>query len=81
MNRVNSSLKLANQTNQLMVVLKKENLVEFFKYYTPPKNNGYCFDENKNIKNIRDQCKTHDHCMSSFSICCNRVKNMLNRSF
>ena len=81
MNRVNSSLKLAKQTNELMIVLKKENLLEFFRLYTPPPQNGYTFDQNIHIKKIRDQCKTHDHCMSSFSICCNRVKNMLNSPF
>jgi len=79
MNRVSASLKIAKQTNDLIIVLKNENLVEFFKFYTPPSRNGYVFDQNKNIKKIRDQCKTHDHCMSSFSVCCNRVKNMLNR--
>lgn len=79
MNRVSAGLKMDKQTNLLMVVLKKENLVEFFRFYTPPSRNGYVFDENKNIKKIRDLCKDHDHCMSSFSVCCNRVKNMLNR--
>ena len=79
MNRVSSSLKLAKQTNKLMVVLKNENLVEFFKSYTPPPGNGYIFDENIHIKKIKELCKDHDHCMSSFSVCCNRVKNMLNR--
>ena len=49
MNRVSSCLKMAKQTNQLMVVLK-ENLVDFFKSYTPPSRNGYVFDQNKNIK-------------------------------
>ena len=79
MNRVSANLKLAKQTNQLMVVLKKENLVEFFRSYTPPYQNGYTFDQNKNIKKIRELCKDHRHGMSSFSVCCNRVKNMLNR--
>lgn len=79
MNRVSVCLKLAKQTNQLMVVLKNENLVEFFKYYTPPSRNGYIFDENIHIKKIKELCKDHDHCISSFSVCCNRVKNMLNR--
>ena len=79
MNRVNDCLKMAKQTNQLMVVLKNENLVEFFKSYIPPSRNGYVFDQNKNIKKIRDLCKDHEHCMSSFSVCCNRVKNMLNK--
>ena len=79
MNRVSANLKLAKQTNQLMVVLKKENLVEFLRSYTPPSQNGYTFDQNKNIKKIREQCKDHRHSMSSFSVCCNRVKNMLNR--
>lgn len=79
MNRVSASLKLAKQTNKLMFVLKNENLVEFFKSYTPPSRNGYIFDENIHIKKIKELCKDHDHCMSSFSVCCNRVKNMLNR--
>jgi len=79
MNRVNACLKMAKQTNQLMVVLKKENLVEFFRTYTPSSRNGYVFDQNKNIKKIRDLCIEHNHCMSSFSVSCNRVKNMLNR--
>tara|TARA_A100001015_G_C14858308_1_gene659277 strand:- start:759 stop:1001 length:243 start_codon:yes stop_codon:yes gene_type:complete len=79
MNRVSACLKLAKQTNQLIVVLKKENLVEFFRTYTPSARNGYVFDQNKNIKKIRDLCKDHDHCMSSFSVCCNRVKKMLNQ--
>ena len=79
MHRVNSCLKIAKQTNQLIVALKKEELIEFFRSYNPPPRNGYCFDENIHIKKLRELCKGHEHCMSSFSVCCNRVKNMLNR--
>ena len=79
MNCVCAGLKMAKQTNLLMAVLKKENLVAFFKSYTPPLKNGYAFDENIHIKKIRKLCKEHEHCLSSFSVCCNRVKKMLNQ--